>query len=359
MRGNRGVRIRLLITACASLVAVSPATPRPIAAAQAEEASHAEDVARALQDAAAAADELPRLYSLLVHWRGELVFERYYNGRQASRPANIKSASKSIISALVGIAIERGLITGVRQKIADFFPEQLAAEEHAAKRVITVENLLTMRSGLRSTSNRYYGAWVQSRNWVQHALGRPLMTLPGLYMEYSTGNTHLLSAILTRASGTSTWQFAQNALADPLGMTLARWPQDPQGIYFGGNDMLLTPRQMVAFGRLYLNGGRLDGRQVVPADWVATSIVPRTRSPISGREYGYGWWIRRLAGHETFYAWGYGGQYIFVVPDLDLVVVTTSSVSPGNERRGHRRTVDDIVEDLVVGRIAAMSRGGQ
>ena len=197
------------------------------------------------EDALAVAKELPRLHSLLVSRHGDLVLERYYNGARATRPANIKSASKSLISALVGIAIDRRLISDVDAPIATYFPE-LKKERDPAKQRITIEDLLTMRSGLESTSNRNYGAWVQSRNWVQHALAKPLVAEPGTGMEYSTGNTHLLSAILTKATGASTWQFAQDSLAKPLGFTLPRWPQDPQGIYFGGNDMLLTPRQMLA-----------------------------------------------------------------------------------------------------------------
>jgi CubicO group peptidase (beta-lactamase class C family) len=308
-------------------------------------------VVPALEEAGRAAAELPRMRSLLVSWRGTLVLEQYYNGASRTRLANIKSASKSVLSALVGIAIERGHLAGVTQRIADFFPSLKSATE-AAKQRITVEDLLTMRSGLQSTSNRNYGAWVQSRNWVQHALGRPLLTPPGTTMEYSTGNTHLLSAILTAATGTSTWRFAQQRLAEPLGFTLAQWPQDPQGIYFGGNDMLLTPRQMVSFGELYLRRGEVSGRQIVPAAWVDESFVPRTESRWSDQQYGYGWWAREMAGHQTRFAWGFGGQYVFVVPDLDLVVVTTSASTVDEERRGHRRTVFDVVEHLIVEPVA-------
>ena len=202
-----------------------------------------------------AAGDLPRLHSLLASWRGEVVLERYFNGARATRAANVKSVSKSIISALVGVAIDRGMVRGPETPIRTYFPE-IAKDKDARKQRITIEDLLTMRSGLESTSNRNYGAWVQSRNWVQHALAKPLFAEPGTQMEYSTGNTHLLSAILTKATGASTWQFAQDSLAKPLGFTLPRWPQDPQGIYFGGNDMLLTPRQMLSFGELYLRHGR-------------------------------------------------------------------------------------------------------
>jgi CubicO group peptidase (beta-lactamase class C family) len=309
-----------------------------------------------LDDGVKAAAELPRLHSLLVSRRGVLIVERYFNGGRAARPANVKSVSKSLISALVGIAIERRLIPGVREPIASFFPDLLKDGDRRKQR-ITIEDLVSMRSGLESTSSRNYGAWVLSRNWVQFALNRPMLADPGTVMEYSTGNSHLLSAILTKATGTSTWQFAQKALAEPLGFSLPQWPRDPQGIYFGGNDMLLTPRQMVAFGGLYLNRGRVGdsggGVQVVPSAWVDASLVPRSRSHWSDQEYGYGWWIRDIAGHRSFHAWGYGGQFIFVVPDLELVVATTSSTATGEERRGHRRTVFDVVERFIVPAIAA------
>ena len=156
------------------------------------------------------------------------MLERYFNGRRATTPANIKSASKSIISALVGIAID------AQTPVADAADRYLVSRSarRAPSAPITIEDLLTMRSGLESTSNRNYGAWVQSPNWVRHALAQAAVGTPGTEMIYSTGNTHLLSAILTRVTATSTWQFAQEALAKPLGFTLAPWMRDPQGDLF-------------------------------------------------------------------------------------------------------------------------------
>lgn len=309
-----------------------------------------------LAPAIQAAAQLPRLHSFLVSQRGELVIERYYHGIRPTRPANIKSVAKSVISALVGIAIERDLLDGVTQPIASFFPEAFRAEADAPKRRITIEDLLTMRSGLESTSSRNYGAWVRSSHWVRYALAQPLLSPPGTEMDYSTGNTHLLSAILTRASKQTTRQFAQQVLARPLGFTLPEWPRDPQGIYFGGNDMLMTPRQMLAFGEMYRNHGMVNGTRVVPAAWIDASFVPRGRSGWSDQQYGYGWWLRDVAGHRVSYAWGYGGQFIFVAPDLDLVVVTTSATATDDERRDHRRSVQEMVEQLVIAPIAATSR---
>ncbi len=311
-----------------------------------------------LESAAKAGAVLPRLRSLLVSHRGELVLERYYGGARATQAANIKSASKSVISALVGIAVSRGLITSLDQPIANYFPE-LAKDPEKGKRAITIEDLLTMRSGLESTSGRGYGAWVQSPNWVRYVLTRPLTDEPGTRVEYSTGTSHLLSAIITKAARTSTWQFAQESLAKPLGFTLARWTQDPQGVYFGGNEMSMTPRQMVRFGELYLNEGRAGDRQVLPKDWIAKTRVPRGRSRWgSDREYGYGFWIRDLAGHDAYYAWGYGGQFVFIIPELQLVVVTTSRSDVSRERRDHLGAIYDLVEEQIIPAVAEARSGG-
>jgi CubicO group peptidase (beta-lactamase class C family) len=154
----------------------------------------------------------------------------------------------------------------------------------------------------------------------------------------------------------STWQFAQESLARPLGFTLSRWLRDPQGIYFGGNEMLMTPKQMVALGELYLRRGNMNGRQIVPAAWVDTSCVPRTFSVYdSDRKYGYGWWIQEFEGGTACFAWGYGGQYIMVFPALDLVVTATSSTAVSEERRGHRRRLFELIEQHVLAPVLALN----
>jgi CubicO group peptidase (beta-lactamase class C family) len=300
--------------------------------------------ARALERA----KELPRLRSLLISIEGELVEERYFNGARPSHTANIKSASKSVLSALVGIALDRGHLKSVQDSIGKFFPEHLTGLDDAKKNAITIEDLLTMRSGLESTSNVNYGRWVQSGNWVRHVLARPLVDEPGGRMIYSTGNSHLLSAILTKATKMSTFEFARRYLAEPLGISVAPWVRDPQGIYLGGNEMHLTPRGMLEFGELYLDGGRAGGKQIISETWIKESLKPRTRSNWSGREHGYGWWIDSLGSHATYYAWGHGGQFIFVVPTLKMVAIATSLAEPGDGRREHQRAIYDLMEqDLI------------
>ena len=295
------------------------------------------------------ASRMPRIRSLLISHDGRLVLEEYFNGMNPQRATNVKSVSKSILSALVGIAIAEGHIDGVDQPISDYYGDRLVSADDRGKGNITVGNLLSMQAGLETTSFYNYGAWVLSDDWVGFALDRPVLSPPGTRMHYSTGNTHLLSDIITRTTGQSTLEFAREALAKPMGITLLAWPQDPNGIYFGGNNMELTPRQMLRFGELYLNDGRIDGKQVVPAEWVNLSLEPRVRSSRNlERQYGYGWWIRDMAGIPTAYAWGYGGQFILVAKDLDLVVVTTSSSQPGDSRRRHIRALYDLLEDKIV-----------
>ena len=304
-------------------------------------------------DAHEAALRLPRLHSLLISHRGELVFEEYYNGADSQRPANMKSASKSVISALIGIAIDEGHIKSVEDPITKYFPEYIFNQTDPDKQLITIENLLTMQSGLETTSNRNYGKWVLSENWVEFVLNQPLVAKPGTRMLYSTGSTHLLSAILTRASGINTKEFAQKHLASQLGYSMSYWSRDPQGIYFGGNDMEMTPRQMLAFGELYLNKGVHEGRQIIPTNWVKESYRPHVLSPRGqGRYYGYGWWLRDLAGMLVPVAWGYGGQLIFVVEPMDLVVVATSDSTPGRTRRGHLGRLYNLVEDKILRQVS-------
>jgi CubicO group peptidase (beta-lactamase class C family) len=352
--GNRraalgaGTLILLTIALAASLLARNPelpVVPLPVPPS-ALPAIPVPVSSLSFEAALAEAATLPRLRSLLVSVDGTLLLEQYFHGASAAQPANMKSASKSLISALVGIAIERGLIASVREPLSRYLPEYV--RDDAAKAAITIEDLLTMRTGLETTSNRNYGRWVSSANWVRFVLEQPMVDEPGGRMIYSTGSTHLLSAILTRATKMSTQAFAQSVLGAPLGITFGAWQRDPQGIFLGGNEMFLRPREMLRIGELYLNGGRHEDRQVVPIGWISTSILPRTTSRWSDREYGYGWWIRTLGGEDAYYAWGYGGQFIFVVPSVRLVVVTTSLADVSSERRDHLGAIYDFVGDRIV-----------
>lgn len=308
-----------------------------------------------LADTIAQAQRLPRLRSLLVLRDGQVLAEQRFNGGPPlDRPVNIKSASKSVLSALVGIAIAKGALTGVNQPVLSVLGSDAPLDPDPRLARLTVEDLLTMRAGLERTSGENYGRWVSSRNWVRFALARPFVDEPGGAMLYSTGNTHLLSAMLTRASGRDTHALMRDWLAEPLGITIPPWSRDPQGIYFGGNDMMMSPRSLARFGELYRLGGVIGGRRIVPARWIEESWTPRTVSPWSGGQYGYGWFVGTSRGHPLRFAWGYGGQMLFIVPDLKLTVVMTSD-SSGARDNGHIAALHALLDDGIV---PAAERGG-
>ena len=220
------------------------------------------------------ANQLGPLRTVIVLLDGKVIAARGYHGGSPDTSTNIKSASKSIISALVGIAIDKGVLEGVDQKIAPLLARDLPENPDPRINDITIGNLLSMQAGLGRMSGPNYGRWVSSRNWVRAALAEPFDDEPGGAMLYSTGSTHLLSAILTRTSGRSTRELAREWLGPVEGFSIGAWDRDPQGIYVGGNQMAMTARSLLAFGELYRNGGKnRAGEQVVPEDWVARILA--------------------------------------------------------------------------------------
>ena len=303
----------------------------------------------------ASAEKLTRLRSIIVLRDGEVQAEHRLNdGPPLDRPVNIKSASKSVLSALAGIAIERGVLSGADQPVLGVLRADAPSDPDPRLAQLTLGHLLSMQAGLERTSGANYGRWVNSSNWVRYALSRPFVEEPGGAMLYSTGSSHLVSAMLTRASGRSTHALVQEWLAGPLDIAIPEWPRDGQGVYFGGNNMLMSPRAMAKFGELYRRGGVSDdGEQVIPAAWIEQSWIPRTTSPWSGENYGYGWFVSSAGGYPVRYAWGYGGQMIYVVPDLALTVVMTSDAS--SEREGGH--IDALHALLAEGIVPAATAG--
>lgn len=327
------MKMRLLCLLCLVLLAAL----RP-AAAVTEPA-----LAEILRDARA----LAPLESLIVARDGAVLVDEGFRGHSTAQPTNIKSVSKVVISALVGIAIDKGLLEGTGQRIAPLLSDKLPADPDPRLDDITIGNLLSMQAGLGRTSGPNYGRWVASRDWVRAALARPFADEPGGGMLYSTGNSHLLSAILTRISGRSTLALARDWLAPLEGFAIADWMRDPQGIYFGGNQMAMSPRSMLAFGELYRNNGRAGGQRVLSPDWIEESWRPRTQSVFHDDLYGYGWFLTEMAGERVAYAWGYGGQMIYVAPELALTVVMTSAENRASARTGHRNELHDLMRDIV------------
>jgi CubicO group peptidase (beta-lactamase class C family) len=304
--------------------------------------------AASLSQALDEGNALGQLKAVIVARDGDVLAERGYRGHSASAATNIKSASKSIVSALVGIAIDKGVLDGVDQPIAPLLASDLPADPDPRLAEVTIGNLLSMQAGLERTSGANYGAWISSPNWVRDALARPFADEPGGAMLYSTGSSHLLSAILTRATRRSTLALARDWLGPLEGFSIAGWERDPQGIYLGGNQMAMSTRSLLAFGELYRNAGRTpDGRQLVSPEWIEASWRPRTASRFTGDAYGYGWFQRDIGGRTVHYAWGYGGQMIYIVPSLELTVVMTSDADSPAGRSGHRDRLHELTRSII------------
>lgn len=303
-----------------------------------------------LENTYSEAENIPLLHSLLISHEGEMIAEKYFNGGNGTDPVNIKSASKTVISALVGIALEEGYLESLDQKVVDFWPEYFNDQTDPLKRTITIGHLLNMASGLSSTSSDNYPGWVASSDWIGDALRRPMLYEPGDYMLYSTGDSHLLSAILTKATGMSTYEFAQKYLFTPLDINIGGWDRDPQGIYFGGNNMAMSPHDLMKFGLTYLNNGYYNGEEVIPSEWVMESTKKHLKSTSSFRDfdYGYYWWVYTFGNQEVYFAWGYGGQFIFVMPELDSVAIFTSSTDLRPRGGGHLEQIHDLLEFSII-----------
>lgn len=297
------------------------------------------------------AERLENLRAVAVWSGGSEIAAQGYRGFTPDSPTNIKSASKSIISALAGIAIDRGELDGPDQRIAPILRDDLPADPDPRLATVTLGHLLSMQAGLERQSGANYGAWVSSRNWVRAALAAPFTQNPGGRMQYSTASTHLVSAILTRATGRSTLDLARDWLGAVPGFRITGWERDPQGIYLGGNQMAMSTRSLLAFGAMYANGGRAGGQQVVPAEWIAESWRRRTSSIFSGQGYGYGWFIGQASGRPVRYGWGYGGQMIYVFPAAGrqpaMAIAMTSDPDQPSARTGYRNDLHMLADRIV------------
>jgi len=269
-------------------------------------------------------DSFPLLSSVIVR-NGYIVDEYYKDEYDENSVFVLNSASKSVTSALIGIAVDMGLIESVDVPISTCFPQVLENGGYWAE--ITIRYLLTHTSGIDMSDTADWYDWRSSANWVQYILDRSVTSRPGTVFNYYTGNTHLLSAILQQASGMTLEGFGKRYLFDPMEMNSASVSADAQGISDGGNGVSMNIYDMAKFGMLYLNGGEWQGSQLVSQDWVTQSTTVQFERDSGSADYGYQWWVRTFGDHDypAYFAQGHAGQYIFVVPDLQLVIAMTSN----------------------------------
>ena len=269
--------------------------------------------------------------SVLVVRRGRLVAERYFRPGGADSLYALRSVTKSVMSLLVGAAIDREVIRSTSQTLAELFHPPLPAldAEHGA---ITIADLLTMRSGIEwneSGNVAEYNGWALAPDQIEYLLAREVVDPPGSRWNYNSAAVHLLAAAV-EVNGAGAVAFADRYLLQPLGITSRDWELDNRGIPNGGAGLYLRPRDIAKIGQLVLQRGRSADISVVAADWVRSSTSRRVGTGASlgslgSLGYGDLWWVGRAGGTDVVLAWGYGGQYVYVVPALELVVVTTAT----------------------------------
>ncbi len=273
------------------------------------------------------------LHSLLIVHNGYLVSELYVYPYATEQVHQIMSVTKSVIGTAGRHRHPERLIKDVHQPLFSLLPDQGVANLDEQKKAITLEDFLTMTSGLDCNENPAPGeAYMQaSQNWVQFVLDQPMATQPGKTFYYCTSAVQLLSAVLQKVSGMSAREFANQNLFAPLGIgpiPEARWPSDPQGVTTGGFGLTLTPVEMAKLGYLFLNQGQWDGKTIVPASWVAASTASHSNQG-DKKEYGYLWWTDPQG--KWYAALGRSGQHIFVYPAENLVVVFTAGLPYTND----------------------------
>ena len=302
--------------------------------------------------------------AFIVVKSGYMVCERYCSGFGPDDKHLVASVTKSFISALIGIAIDRGYIEGVNQRVLDFFPEYTPGSDERLKRLMTVKHLLTMTAGFQwrtgaRASEQLVDRMRRSKDWVAFILDLPLRERNFGKFQYNSAASHLLSAIITRSTGLCAEEFGSRYLFGPIGMdqpapsmqssfsqdvvfknTSGAWPKDPQGNSIGGWGLQLKPQDMARFGLLYIRDGKWDGEQVIPEQWIVDSVS------LDDRGYGYQWWLRRVEDVLVFFAYGRGGNHIYCIPEKELVVVIASK--PVNRWKDRWPLVENYVIPAVL-----------
>jgi CubicO group peptidase (beta-lactamase class C family) len=315
--------------------------------------------AGAMQDAIAHAATLPRLFSLLVVRHGKLVVEEYFNGNDAESLNDVRSVTKSVVSTLVGIAVEQGHI-GLDESVLDHLSpliEGLPAELDN----ITIHDLLTMSGGFEwvESTTAGYNAWILSSNYLRYLLERPIVHEPGTTFNYNSAAVHLLAVILQLATDEWIYDYADEHLFAPIGITRSSWEILLDGWPNGGSGIDLLPRDLARLGTLWLQNGRSGTNQILPEEWVRDGTQPAFAwtngyGALRDQSYGYLWWLTRSTrAGPAHLAWGHGGQFIYVVPGKDMVVVVT------HDWRGASALTNELAVnglDLIVNHVLRAAR---
>jgi CubicO group peptidase (beta-lactamase class C family) len=296
--------------------------------------------------------ETPDLSELVVVRGGRLVWERSFGGHDPDEPINVRSITKSVTGLLAGAAIGQGAFSGLNQTVGETIPERIPDGADPRVAAVTVGQLLTMSSGIDWPSSGDWPTLTESPDWIAEVLRRPVIGVPGQTYVYNTGGSHLLGVMIAATVDQPLEAYAQETLFSPLGIRPGEWDISPQGEVNGGSGLQLTARDAARIGLLALRGGRWQDHKIVPADFVQTATSWQLQGDSTGgwEGYGYQWWITQTwAGYPAFFGLGYGGQHLFAVPALDLIVIALVErrVEP-EELRSPRPLIESIAATFVV-----------
>ena len=315
-----------------------------------------------LATAEAKAEAIPRLISMMTVHKGKIVQEAYFHGATQSTLLDVRSVTKSIIGTMVGAMLEAGLIDDIDETLQEHLTDEWISLNEANED-ISIRHMLTMSSGFAwdETTSNSYTQWIQAGDHVQYVLDLPMPNPPGNTFTYNSGAVHLLGVLLEEATPSTLEQLADSLLFHPLGITSLRWERLTRGYVNGGAGIDLRTRDLARIGQLYLQEGVSGDEQILPENWVREATTPRfgqltQNGPLANITYGYLWWIVQDQPEPAYFAWGFGGQYIYVVPTLELVVVTTTTYSGVSQDEGGNTALEAAVMEIVINDIVAATR---
>lgn len=315
-----------------------------------------EEINQRLDEAFALADQMSSIKSLVVFKDDKILKEKYSSSSGYDVTYGVMSVTKSVMALLIGIAIDKGIIDSVDQLMSEYLTAA-GYKVTADKSRITIKHLLTMSSGLPwaeiNVSSSEYVTWVNSADQVQYMLDKNFEYEPGTHFNYNSGGSHLLSVILTQAAGISAVEFANQNLFEPLGIGKRNWSVDKKGYNYGSSSLSLSPNDMIKIGKLILNNGLYEGNRIISSGWIsqATNFQITTNNVLPYHSgYGYCFWIDEINGHPIKFGMGWAGQFLVVVPDLNLIAIAQNNwdgIDDSTAGQQWMRTVDLIMTKII------------
>lgn len=318
---------------------------------------------------AEAYDSIPSLGSILIWQNNKIICEQYFNGANDSTMFKVKSVTKSVVSALAGIVNDHHLLPNLSTPVYSLFPEyafditknkeigfpELIKTNDSLKRLITLHDMLTMQTGYLWDDNSPLSSRVfnSASDPVRSTLDLPFETLPGIKFKYCTPASHIIAVVLSKCVNENLKKFADTALFQHIGVKINSWSNDPLGRTMGGTELAMKATDMLKFGLLYLNEGKVNGKQIISNSWIKEStsqqvVLNEWDVLPSANGYGYFWWRRKTNGFQAFVASGYGGQLICIIPEKNMVIVTTCFVNERNRGRSEIKRLHEFIDKIVL-----------